>query len=190
MHSLQALALMQEKRMARVGSWFALIQRSPSSTDCPGSNGTSWCSQRPAPALSPRQILSCAMSLMRGRSDAVGAAAGVERNHRLCQPCHLVDAPFRQHAGEILALVRAAALGARRAPPSVRDVCATSSMLRRSNHSSRRRSKRRRRRADARRARRSCRAIARARGRASPRCGTGRHRPPWWPAMRGSWRRC
>ena len=40
-HSLQALALMQEKRMARLGSRLALIQRKPSSTDWPGSNGTS-----------------------------------------------------------------------------------------------------------------------------------------------------
>ena len=41
MHSLQALALMQEKRMARLGIAVARIQRSPSSTDWPGSNGTS-----------------------------------------------------------------------------------------------------------------------------------------------------
>src|SRR5690348_6757896 len=47
LHSLHALALMHEKRMARLGSRCARIQRSPSSTDCPGSNGTSKMSHRP-----------------------------------------------------------------------------------------------------------------------------------------------
>jgi hypothetical protein len=41
-HSLQALALMQEKRIASVGSRWVRIQRRPSSSDWPGSNGTSW----------------------------------------------------------------------------------------------------------------------------------------------------
>ncbi len=44
MHSLQALALMQEKRMASDGSLLTRIQRMPSSTDWPRSNGTSWVS--------------------------------------------------------------------------------------------------------------------------------------------------
>src|SRR6266481_7364889 len=56
MHSLQALALMQENRIANVGARFARIQRSPSSTDWPGSNGTSWFSNCPACGVSPRQI--------------------------------------------------------------------------------------------------------------------------------------
>src|SRR5258708_39960802 len=56
MHSLQALALMQENRSANVGSRFARTQRRPSRTDWPGSNGTSWLSNCPAGGASPRQI--------------------------------------------------------------------------------------------------------------------------------------
>ena len=48
---------------------------------------------------------------------------------------HLVDAPFRQHAGKILALMGAAALGATQR--RLRDRARHSSMLRRSNQSRR-----------------------------------------------------
>src|SRR5271169_258099 len=60
MHSLQALALMQEKRIASDGSLLMRSQRKPSSTDWPSSNGTSKFSHRPASRSVPRQILSVA----------------------------------------------------------------------------------------------------------------------------------
>src|SRR5215831_7273880 len=63
MHSLQALVLMQENRIANVGSWFARIQRRPSRTDWPGSNGTSWLSNCPAGVLSPRHTRSRTVAL-------------------------------------------------------------------------------------------------------------------------------
>ena len=72
MHSLQALALMQEKRMAaRIA--VDPDQRSPSSTDWPGSNGTAKVSQWPAARSTPRQIFRIAVSLIgrRARGRAV-----------------------------------------------------------------------------------------------------------------------
>ena len=91
---------------------------------------------------------------------ATSDAAAVERDE-------LVDRPFRQRPRKILALVGAAALGARQR--GLGHARATSSMLRRSNQSSRRMSKPCRRRAAAAElaaGRRSARARARA-GRAS-----------------------
>src|ERR1044071_8461382 len=113
MHSLQALALMQEKRMANVGSLLARIQRSPSSTDWPRSNGTSWVSQRPRALSRPRQIFSVAVSLIGPIS--LGSLRDRRRRHRgeldglAGEPRDLVDMPFGQHAGEVLALMGAAA---------------------------------------------------------------------------------
>src|SRR3984957_4057044 len=46
MHSLQALALMQEKRKASEGSWSRRTMRKPSSTDCPCSNSIAKVSTR------------------------------------------------------------------------------------------------------------------------------------------------
>src|SRR5262249_11874292 len=63
MHSLQALALMQENRIASVGSLLMRSQRSPSSTDCPGSNGTSKLCQRGGVLRLPRLILSLATAV-------------------------------------------------------------------------------------------------------------------------------
>src|SRR5262249_44764170 len=63
-HSLQALALIQEKRIASVGSRWIRIHRRPSSTDWRGSNGTEWACQLPAFASVPRQIRSVAHSVM------------------------------------------------------------------------------------------------------------------------------
>src|SRR3954462_1469020 len=63
MHSLHALALMHEKRMARLGSRWTRIQRRASSTVCPGSNGTSWCSKRLGSPAAPRRIFSLACNV-------------------------------------------------------------------------------------------------------------------------------
>src|SRR6516165_4095550 len=64
MHSLQALALIQEKRIASDGSLWLRSQRRPSSTDWPNSNGTPNVSQRAAPASLPRLIFKVATLLM------------------------------------------------------------------------------------------------------------------------------
>src|SRR5438309_11375728 len=76
MHSLQALALMQENRTASEGSLLTLIQRRPSSTDWPRSNGTAWVSHLPWALSWPRQILRFAVSLMRGLSTPSPACGG------------------------------------------------------------------------------------------------------------------
>src|SRR5215472_7618984 len=64
MHSLQALALMQENRIAKVGSLLMRSQRKASSTDCPGSNGTSKLCQRGGSPWLPRRIFSLATAVM------------------------------------------------------------------------------------------------------------------------------
>src|SRR5688572_24514250 len=94
MHSLQAFALMHEKRIARLGSRCTRIQRSASRTVWPGSNGTSWCSKRPCAPGTPRQILSLACKPQALRGEA--------------QP--LVPLPVRLGLAAILALMRATAL--------------------------------------------------------------------------------
>src|SRR5258707_10484544 len=76
MHSLQALALMQENRIASEGSLCTRIQRSPSSTDWPRSNGTAWVSQRPSVLLWPRQIFRVAVSVMQSLSSPSPACGG------------------------------------------------------------------------------------------------------------------
>src|SRR5215469_8756083 len=110
MHSLQALALMQEKRIANVGSRWTRIQRSPSSTDWPGSNGTSWISQRPEALSRPRQILSLACPIIALLSPVHGRFRQLDNS--VAEPNNLIAAPFCDHAGKILTLVRAPALGA------------------------------------------------------------------------------
>src|SRR3954469_1014006 len=90
MHSLQALALMQEKRIARLGSRCTRIQRKPSSTVCPASKGTSNCSYLP-----PRRTFSLA-------SKRYSIAPELEP---------LMALPRIARLGKILALVRATALG-------------------------------------------------------------------------------
>src|SRR5690242_19548935 len=97
MHSLHALALMQEKRMARLGSRWMRIQRRPSSTVWPGSKGTSYSAKRPGSPAAPRRILSLACK--------VQPLPG--------QPERLVLLPRLAALGEIVALMRAAAFLAR-----------------------------------------------------------------------------
>src|SRR5688572_18091247 len=94
MHSLHALALMHEKRMARLGSRCTRIQRRPSSTVWPASNGTSYCAKRPVSPAAPRQILSlaCNVDLLAGKAN------------------RLVLLPRFARLAEIVALMRAAAL--------------------------------------------------------------------------------
>src|SRR5207302_9093264 len=91
MHSLQALGLMDEKRMARRGSRCTRIQRRPSSTVCPASNGTSNRSYLP-----PRRMFSLA-----SKSDSIGAELQ-----------QLMALPDLARLGEIFSLMRAAAFGA------------------------------------------------------------------------------
>src|SRR5262249_38607874 len=116
MHSLQALALIHEKRIASVGSLLTRTQRSPSSTDWPRSNGTSWVSQWPLALSRPRQIFSVAVSLIGWLS--LGSLDDRRRRHRgesdgpAGEPCDLVDVPWLEHARKILALMGAAALAA------------------------------------------------------------------------------
>src|SRR6516165_8897361 len=109
MHSLQALALMQENRIASVGSLLMRSQRSPSSTDCPGSNGTSKVSQRAGSPSLPRRIFSVATVLTRHR---LGWWAG-ESQRAFGEPHALMAPPGRQHLREIFALMGAAAFGPR-----------------------------------------------------------------------------
>src|SRR5438477_2069631 len=94
MHSLHALALMQEKRMARLGSRWMRIQRKPSSTLWPASKGTSKVSTRPGEL---RLIFSLAIKphAIAREADRLASEPGVARR------------------GEVFALVSAAALGAR-----------------------------------------------------------------------------
>src|ERR1051326_6424341 len=101
MHSLHALALMHEKRIARLGSRWTRSQRSASSTVWPGSKGTSCRSKRPATPGVPRRILSLAF-----KPHSVGGES--ER---------LVLLPALARLGKILALVRPAALLAGERPP-------------------------------------------------------------------------
>ncbi len=103
---------MQEYRIASVGSLRERIQRSPSRTDWPGSNGTSWVSKRPASRCAPRQTRSVANSAHAAVSAAVGIAACDICRPWLSSRTRLVDGPFLEHSGMVLALVCAAALGA------------------------------------------------------------------------------
>src|SRR5438105_1057387 len=91
MHSLQALALIQEKRIAKLGSRCTRIQRRPSSTVWPASNGTSKRSY-----LLPRRIFSSVF-----KPDSIGA-----------EPQQLMALPGIARLGKILSLMRAAAFGA------------------------------------------------------------------------------
>src|SRR3989442_12721403 len=87
MHSLHAFALMHEKRMASAGSRFTRIQRRPSSTVWPGSNGTSNSSKRPGLPGLPRQTRNLAVFILND----------------------LMRLPIRRSLRIVFALVRAAA---------------------------------------------------------------------------------
>src|SRR5262249_892263 len=126
MHSLQALALMQEKRMASVGSALTRIQRSPSSTDWPASNATSYLTHCPPCRSRPRQIFSFAVAVIARLASQWRSLRGRERCgwlrcSGLCReiettvaPAHrLIDLPAVEHGGKVFALVRAAAFAAR-----------------------------------------------------------------------------
>src|SRR5262249_60266365 len=81
MHSLHALALMQEKRIASVGSQLARIQRNPSSTDWPLSNGTAKVCHSPPLRSAPRQILSFAVFFIVPRRGRPSHCVSVQSAH-------------------------------------------------------------------------------------------------------------
>src|ERR1041384_2456627 len=101
MHSLHALALMHEKRIARLGSRWTRSRRGGWAPVWPAARGPWGRRKRPAPPGVPRGILSLAF-----KPHSVGGES--ER---------LVLLPALARLGKILALVRPAALLAGERPP-------------------------------------------------------------------------